>query len=93
MWGCFFVIWMGNKSNKGGMNVLLNAVGMTIVGVAVFILIIVVAYKMFVKKQSIDSSNAYTPFDYITGQTSHEFHEEDELVQESEDEDEGNLQK
>lgn len=60
---------------------LLNVIGVTIVGIAVFILMFIVGYKMFVKKERIDTSHSYTPFDYITGQTSQEFHEE-ELVHE-----------
>ncbi|WP_079526526.1 DUF3951 domain-containing protein [Halobacillus hunanensis] len=65
---------------------LLNSIGLLIVGVAVFILIIIVALKIFIKKKPVDSS--YTPFDYITGQTDKEFHENEEItVEENEDND------
>lgn len=48
---------------------------------AIFILVIVllilfIAFKIFIKKERPD--NSYTPFDYITGQTGEEFHEEQE---------------
>ncbi|RWZ58181.1 DUF3951 domain-containing protein [Halobacillus fulvus] len=54
---------------------LLNAIGFLIVGIATFILMIIVGYKVFVKKQRVDTANAYTPFDYITGQSNDEFQE------------------
>ncbi|MFZ0368182.1 MAG: DUF3951 domain-containing protein [Halobacillus sp.] len=63
---------------------ILNAFGILIVGAALCILIILVAYKLFVKKESIDTTHSYTPFDYITGQTSQEFHEEEDFLQEEE---------
>ncbi|ELK48530.1 DUF3951 domain-containing protein [Halobacillus sp. BAB-2008] len=48
-------------------------------------LLIFVAYKLFIKKETIH--NYYTPFDHITGQVVYEFQEEnleDEEVEESE---------
>ncbi|UOR13400.1 DUF3951 domain-containing protein [Halobacillus amylolyticus] len=64
---------------------LLNSIGLLIVGIAVFVLITIVAYKIFIKKERVDSS--YTPFDYITGQTDKEFHEEEEIIIEEKDKD------
>ncbi|MCA0971897.1 DUF3951 domain-containing protein [Halobacillus litoralis] len=61
---------------------LLNAIGMTIVGVGVLTIMIFVAYKLFIKKESIDTSSAYTPFDYIAGQSNREFHTMEDWVQE-----------
>ncbi|UOQ92543.1 DUF3951 domain-containing protein [Halobacillus shinanisalinarum] len=58
---------------------LLNSIGLLIVGIAVFVLITIVAYKIFIKKERVD--NSYTPFDYITGQTDTEFHEEEIIVE------------
>ncbi|KGX92534.1 hypothetical protein N781_14425 [Pontibacillus halophilus JSM 076056 = DSM 19796] len=53
----------------------------------VVLLILVVAFKIFFKKER--PSNFYTPFDYITGQTDQEFHEEQEEWETEEDEETG----
>lgn len=47
-------------------------------------LIIYIAYKVFVKKEH--PKNYYTPYDFITGQTDKEFHEEESKVEVEEDE-------
>lgn len=49
------------------------------------LLIGVVCYKFFIQQKTIET--VYTPFDYITGQTPTEFHEEKE--EEEEDQDKG----
>lgn len=42
--------------------------------IVVVILVCIIAYKIFFKKER--PNNDYTPFDYITGQSEDEFHEE-----------------
>lgn len=49
----------------------------------IVILVLIGFYKVFVKKASV--TPFYTPFDQITGQTSVEFHEEQEILAEDED--------
>ncbi|MFD2925087.1 DUF3951 domain-containing protein [Halobacillus naozhouensis] len=68
---------------EGSDYMLLNSIGLLIVGIAVFVLIIIVAYKIFIKKDPVNSS--YTPFDYITGQTDKEFHQNEEMIVEEKD--------
>jgi hypothetical protein len=43
-------------------------------------LIGIVVYKFCIQQKTIEA--VYTPFDYITGQTSSEFHEEKEIKEE-----------
>ncbi|MDT3762308.1 DUF3951 domain-containing protein [Priestia filamentosa] len=51
----------------------------------VFILIVLVAcYKFFILKRTVSKSH-YTPFDYITGQNTVEFHEEENNREEDND--------
>lgn len=61
---------------------IINAIGMVIVACTIPVLVGIIAYKVFVKKKPIDTRDSYTPFDYITGQTSQEFQEEE--IQEEE---------
>ena len=49
---------------------------------AIFLLVLISFYKVFVKKKSV--TPFYTPFDQITGQTGIEFHEEQEILAEDE---------
>ncbi|MCH5584620.1 DUF3951 domain-containing protein [Shimazuella sp. AN120528] len=46
-------------------------------------LIGMISYKFYVQQKTIET--VYTPFDYITGQTSTEFHEEKEEKEENQD--------
>ncbi|HLQ73180.1 MAG TPA: DUF3951 domain-containing protein [Bacillota bacterium] len=48
---------------------------MSIFSILIIILICIVVYKVLSGKGVPD--NSYTPFDYITGQSDTEFHEED----------------
>ncbi|SER37705.1 Protein of unknown function [Gracilibacillus ureilyticus] len=50
---------------------------------AVIILVLTGAYKVFVQKKNV--TPFYTPFEEITGQTEIEFHEEQEVIAEDED--------
>ena len=69
------------------MNVLsLSAIGLPL---AIMILVIIGFYKLFVKKKNITAY--YTPFDDITGQSLSEFHEEQKVI--VEDEEQGNGKK
>lgn len=47
------------------------------------LLISIVIYKFYIQQKTIET--VYTPFDYITGQTSSEFHEEKEDKEENQD--------
>ncbi|WP_232697670.1 DUF3951 domain-containing protein [Brevibacillus daliensis] len=58
-----------------GLNILPIAFGLGLI-----ILLGIVAFKMFVRKQ--DVSPRYTPFDEITGNTARAFYEEKELKEE-----------
>lgn len=49
----------------------------------IFILVLIGFYKVFVKKRCV--TLFYTPFDEITGQTEVEFHEEQIILAEDED--------
>jgi hypothetical protein len=49
----------------------------------IVILVLFSFYKVFVKNRSV--TPFYTPFDEITGQTEVEFHEEQEILAEDED--------
>lgn len=50
----------------------------------IFIIIVFIGfYKVFIKKKTV--TPFYTPFDQITGQTSVEFHKEQEILVEDED--------
>ncbi|WP_176140645.1 DUF3951 domain-containing protein [Halobacillus salinus] len=60
---------------------LLNVVAMTILGIGMLGLMLLVAYKVWIKKQPIDTLNSYTPFDYITGHSDREFHDDTEWIQ------------
>lgn len=51
--------------------------------VTIFILVLIGFYKVFVKKKSV--TPFYTPFDEITGQSAVEFHEEQEILAEDEE--------
>lgn len=65
---------------KGG--TLIGAILAILFSLFIPVVIGIVLYKKFVKKQPIN--NFYTPFDYITGQTPEPFHEEkEEQVEES----------
>ncbi|MEQ2528297.1 DUF3951 domain-containing protein [Bacillaceae bacterium CLA-AA-H227] len=50
---------------------------------AIVILVLIGFYKVFVKKRNV--TNFYTPFDEITGQSPIEFHEEQVILAEDED--------
>lgn len=50
---------------------------------AIVILVLIVFFKVFIKKKG--APLFYTPFDEITGQTEVEFHEEQEILAEDED--------
>jgi hypothetical protein len=54
-------------------------------------LVLISFYKVFVKKKSV--TPFYTPFDQITGQTGVEFHEEQEILAEDEDQGDGKNRK
>ncbi|ASB87475.1 DUF3951 domain-containing protein [Bacillus sonorensis] len=54
---------------------------------AVVFVILIAAYHMFIRKKTVQ--NHYTPFDYIAGQTSKEFHEEKKEQDGREDDDTG----
>jgi hypothetical protein len=56
---------------------------MLLFSILIIILIALIAVKIMTKKE-LPSSN-YTPFDYITGQTNIEFHEEKEETEEEND--------
>lgn len=49
--------------------------------------ILIAAYNMFIRKKTVQ--NHYTPFDYIAGQTSKEFHAEKKEQDGREDDDSG----
>jgi hypothetical protein len=53
----------------------------------IVLLLGIIIVKLIKNKQLPDSR--YTPFDFITGQTNVEFHEEKEAVQEEDDQGEG----
>lgn len=55
-----------------------------IVLIILITLILVVVFKMFVKKKK-PTQISYTPFDYITGQSDEEFHEEEQVVTDKDD--------
>lgn len=59
----------------------LAAVGLPLV---IVILTIIGFYKLFVKKKDITAF--FTPFDQVTGQTTVEFHEEQQVIEEDEGE-------
>ncbi|MGF3104868.1 DUF3951 domain-containing protein [Rossellomorea sp. DUT-2] len=54
---------------------------------AITILVLIGFYKVFVKKKSV--SLFYTPFDQVTGQTEVEFHEEQIMIVQDDDQGEG----
>ncbi|WP_245596775.1 DUF3951 domain-containing protein [Shimazuella kribbensis] len=49
----------------------------------IILLITIVLYKFYIQQKTIET--VYTPFDYITGQASSEFHEEKEDKEENQD--------
>ncbi|WP_019240246.1 MULTISPECIES: DUF3951 domain-containing protein [Bacillus] len=53
----------------------------------IVIIVLIGFYKMFVKKKNITAF--YTPFDHITGQTVTEFHEEQKVIVEDEEQGDG----
>lgn len=61
---------------------LLNLMPLGIAG-AIVILVLIGFYKVFVKKRNV--TPFYTPFDEITGQSPIEFHEEQVILAEDED--------
>jgi MFS superfamily sulfate permease-like transporter len=67
----------------------MNPVDLFAVGfpTAVTILVLIGFYKVFVKKKSVSLFS--TPFDQVTGQTEVEFHEEQEMIVEDEDQGDG----
>ncbi|ARI77861.1 DUF3951 domain-containing protein [Halobacillus mangrovi] len=50
-------------------------------------LILTVVYKVWIRKSI--PSNVYTPFDYITGQSVHEFQEENKEDEQEEEKEQG----
>lgn len=52
--------------------------------IAIVILTLIGFYKLFIKKKNITAF--YTPFDQIMGQTTVEFHQEQQVVEEDEGE-------
>ncbi|MFQ3546164.1 DUF3951 domain-containing protein [Halobacillus rhizosphaerae] len=64
---------------------IVNVFGLMILLFTVPVLIGIIIFKKFIRKRPINSSFAYTPFDYITGQSKKEFHDRAEELQ-SEDE-------
>ncbi|MBM7587463.1 hypothetical protein JOC86_004036 [Bacillus pakistanensis] len=67
----------------------MNPMGLMAIGfpTVIVILVLVGFYKIFVKKRSV--TPYYTPFDEITGQTEVEFHEEQEILVEEENQGDG----
>ncbi|MFE8702795.1 DUF3951 domain-containing protein [Cytobacillus sp. FJAT-54145] len=63
----------------------MNVINLAVIGFPLVIVVIVMIgfYKVMVKKKNV--SLFYTPFDQITGQTSVEFHEEQEVIAEDDD--------
>ncbi|KAB8137975.1 DUF3951 domain-containing protein [Gracilibacillus oryzae] len=53
------------------------------ISLAIIILVLAGFYKVFIQKKNV--TPFYTPFDDITGQTEVEFHEEQEIRAEDED--------
>lgn len=50
-----------------------------------FVLICILLYKVLCRKGR--PTSFYRPFDYITGQTEQEFHDEEEIVDQNKDDD------
>jgi hypothetical protein len=71
----------------------MNPIQLAVAGfpIVIFILVLISFYKVFVKKKSV--TPFYTPFDQITGQTGVEFHEEQEILAEDEDQGDGKNRK
>ncbi|RWZ58587.1 DUF3951 domain-containing protein [Halobacillus fulvus] len=60
---------------------------LSIFSIAFIVLILIVAYRVFIKKAN--TSNYYTPFDHITGQSVSEFQEENVRDEQVEERDQG----
>ena len=67
----------------------MNAFALAAIGLPLTIVILVIIgfYKLFIKKKNITAF--YTPFDNITGQTLSDFHEEQKVIIEDEEQGDG----
>jgi hypothetical protein len=63
----------------------LDPIGFLIIGfLTIYVILVLIGfYKVFIKKKM--ATPFYTPFDDITGQSEVEFHEEQEILAEDED--------